>query len=120
MNASRHRKNAADAQAVTCSVAIERTDALLLAEDSKIWILAGNKGSTIRDVSLNLGADARSACSEDWLKKSRRGCVTMAAAKQTWERPHERRHSHPVADPRRAPPTAEQLLPHMVVEESRR
>lgn len=51
------QENSADTQAVTCSVAIERTDALLLAEDSKIWILAGNKGSTVRDVLLNLGAD---------------------------------------------------------------
>lgn len=51
------QENSADAQAVTCSVAIERTDALLLADDSKIWIVAGNKGSTVRDVLLNLGAD---------------------------------------------------------------
>ncbi len=51
------QENSADAQAVTCSVAIERTDALLLADDSRIWILAGNKGSTVRDVLLNLGAD---------------------------------------------------------------
>jgi hypothetical protein len=51
------QENSADNQVVTCSVAIERTDALLLAEDSKIWIVAGNKGSTIRDVLLNLGAD---------------------------------------------------------------
>jgi hypothetical protein len=51
------QENSADNQAVTCSVALERTDALLLAQDSKIWIVAGNKGSTVRDVLLNLGAD---------------------------------------------------------------
>ena len=51
------QENSADSQAVTCSVALERTDALLLAEDSKIWIVAGNKGSAVRDVLLNLGAD---------------------------------------------------------------
>jgi len=49
--------NSADNQAVTCSVALDRTDALLLAQDSKIWIVAGNKGSTVRDVLLNLGAE---------------------------------------------------------------
>ena len=50
-------ENSADDQAVTSWVSLERTEALVLAQDSKIWILAGNKGSTVRDVLLNLGAD---------------------------------------------------------------
>lgn len=51
------QENSADNQAVTCSVTLDRTDALLLAQDSKIWIIAGNKGSTVRDVLANLGAE---------------------------------------------------------------
>lgn len=51
------QENSADNQAVTCSVTLERTDALLLAEDAKSWIVAGNKGSSVRDVLLGLGTD---------------------------------------------------------------
>lgn len=51
------QENSADDQAVTCSVELERTDALLLGQDSKIWIVAGKKGSSVRDVLLSLGAD---------------------------------------------------------------
>lgn len=51
------QENSADNHTVTCSVPLERTDALLLAQDSKIWIVAGNKGSTVRDILLSLGTD---------------------------------------------------------------
>lgn len=51
------QENSADNQAVTCSVALERTDPLLLAQDSKTWVVAGNKGSTVRNVLQKLGGD---------------------------------------------------------------
>lgn len=44
----------ADDHVVVSSVTLERTDPLLLSQDSKIWVVVGNKGTNIRDALTSL------------------------------------------------------------------
>ena len=42
---------------VTLQVTLERTDSLLLSQDAKIWLVAGKRGSNVRDVPEKLVAE---------------------------------------------------------------
>jgi len=49
------QENSADNDVVTSAVTLERTDPLLLAQDSKTWVVAGCRGTRIREVLESLG-----------------------------------------------------------------
>jgi hypothetical protein len=47
----------ADDHGVTLQVTLERTDSLLLSQDAKMWLVAGKRGSSVRDVLEKLVAE---------------------------------------------------------------
>jgi len=51
------QEHAADNNVVVLSVEAEKTDSLILTHDSKVWVVVGNRGSSIRDTLLSLCVD---------------------------------------------------------------
>jgi hypothetical protein len=53
------QEQTADDHVVVSSVTLERTDPLLLSQDSKIWVIVGDRGTSVRDVLTSLCASTQ-------------------------------------------------------------